>query len=151
MTEREVAVLALVGQGRTNSEIGATLFISRKTASVHVSNILRKLNVATRIQAATVADRAGLLARDDGTHGSTGGTPGAMVPTATVYESCVAILKTADTDANKELSEVFKGGDKAYARRNQVIHGLWIADTRGAARGRSDPVDSVTACRTLDS
>jgi DNA-binding NarL/FixJ family response regulator len=40
------------------------LFISRKTASVHVSNILRKLGVATRVQAAAVADRAGLLRGD---------------------------------------------------------------------------------------
>jgi DNA-binding CsgD family transcriptional regulator len=62
LTERELAVLRLVAEGQTNSQIGATLFITRKTASVHVSNILRKLNVTTRVQAATVAQRAGLLA-----------------------------------------------------------------------------------------
>ena len=61
LTERELAVLVLVGQGRTNAEIGATLFISRKTASVHVTNILRKLGARSRVQAAAMAARAGLI------------------------------------------------------------------------------------------
>jgi predicted ATPase len=52
------------GRRKTNSEIGAALFISRKTASVHVTNILRKLGVTTRVQAAAVAERAGLLLAD---------------------------------------------------------------------------------------
>jgi DNA-binding NarL/FixJ family response regulator len=64
LTDRELAVLRLLGDGKTNTEIGAALFISRKTASLHVTNILRKLNVATRVQAAAVAERAGLLATD---------------------------------------------------------------------------------------
>ena len=64
LTERELVVLELLAQGKTNSEIGATLFISRKTASVHVSNILRKLGVPTRVQAAAVAERVGLLHAD---------------------------------------------------------------------------------------
>ena len=64
LTDRELAVLRLLGQGRSNPEIGATLFISPKTASVHVTNILRKLGVTTRVQAATVAERAGLLPAD---------------------------------------------------------------------------------------
>jgi DNA-binding CsgD family transcriptional regulator len=64
LTDRELAVLELLGQGKTNSEIGAALFITRKTASVHVTNILRKLDVTTRVQAAAVAERAGLLAAD---------------------------------------------------------------------------------------
>lgn len=61
LTERELAVLKLVGQGHTNAQIGAELFMSPKTASVHVTNILRKLGVTTRTQAAAVAERAGLL------------------------------------------------------------------------------------------
>ncbi|MEP7020682.1 MAG: AAA family ATPase [Pseudonocardiales bacterium] len=61
LTERELAVLQLLGQGKTNPEIGSALFISPRTASVHVTNILRKLDVATRVQAATLAERAGLL------------------------------------------------------------------------------------------
>ncbi len=63
LTERELLVLRLLATGRSNSEIGAALFISRKTASVHVSNILRKLGVSNRAQAAALADRAGLLER----------------------------------------------------------------------------------------
>jgi len=65
LTDREHAVLRLLGQGRTNAQIGETLFISTKTASVHVSNIIRKLGVATRVEAAAVAARAGLLEADD--------------------------------------------------------------------------------------
>ncbi|MGB3441967.1 MAG: AAA family ATPase [Actinophytocola sp.] len=60
LTAREVEVLALVGLGRTNAEIAAALFISTKTASVHVSNILRKLGLKSRIQAAAVAQRRDL-------------------------------------------------------------------------------------------
>jgi DNA-binding NarL/FixJ family response regulator len=48
-------VLALVARGRTNGEIGAELFISTKTASVHVSNIIRKLGVTNRVEAAARA------------------------------------------------------------------------------------------------
>jgi DNA-binding NarL/FixJ family response regulator len=57
LTAREAEVLALVGRGRTNAEIAEELFISVKTASVHVSNILRKLGVKSRIQAAAIAQR----------------------------------------------------------------------------------------------
>jgi len=52
-------VLRLLAAGRTNPQIGAELYIS---ASVHVSNILRKLGVSSRVQAAVIAERAGLLA-----------------------------------------------------------------------------------------
>ena len=46
-------MLRLVAQGYSNGQIGQALFISRKTASVHVSNILRKLGVSSRVEAAT--------------------------------------------------------------------------------------------------
>jgi DNA-binding NarL/FixJ family response regulator len=62
LTDRELAVLRLLGEGKTNAEIGAALFMSTKTASVHVTNILHKLDVSSRVQAAAVAERAGLLA-----------------------------------------------------------------------------------------
>jgi DNA-binding CsgD family transcriptional regulator len=65
LTARELAVLGLLAAGRTNAQIGAELFISPKTASVHVTNILRKLGVETRVQAAAVAERADLLPRDN--------------------------------------------------------------------------------------
>ena len=61
LTSREVLVLRLLAAGRTNAQIGTELFISPKTASVHVSNILRKLGVSGRAQAAATAERAGLL------------------------------------------------------------------------------------------
>ena len=60
LTARELEVMRLVAEGRSNGEIAERLFISRKTASVHVSNILAKLGVTTRVQAATVALRMGL-------------------------------------------------------------------------------------------
>jgi DNA-binding CsgD family transcriptional regulator len=61
LTDPELLVLRLVAAGRSNREIGAELFISGKTASVHLSNILRKLGVSSRVQAATLAERAGIL------------------------------------------------------------------------------------------
>jgi DNA-binding CsgD family transcriptional regulator len=61
LTERELLVLRLLGAGRTNAQIGAELYISPKTASVHVTSILRKLGVTSRVQAAARAERAGLL------------------------------------------------------------------------------------------
>ncbi|MGY5883766.1 helix-turn-helix transcriptional regulator [Modestobacter lacusdianchii] len=60
-TPREAEVLALVAQGRTNRQVGAELFISEKTASVHVSNILAKLGAASRAEAVAIAAARGLL------------------------------------------------------------------------------------------
>jgi DNA-binding CsgD family transcriptional regulator len=57
LTPREREVLALLAVGRTNRQIAETLFISGKTASLHVSNILAKLGVANRGEAAAVAHR----------------------------------------------------------------------------------------------
>ena len=63
LTPREAEVLALVADGRTNPQIAERLYISTKTASVHVSNILRKLEVANRGEAAALAHRHGLTTR----------------------------------------------------------------------------------------
>jgi DNA-binding CsgD family transcriptional regulator/tetratricopeptide (TPR) repeat protein len=57
LTEREVDVLRLLGEARTNREIGATLFISPKTVSVHVTSLMRKLGVRRRADAARLARR----------------------------------------------------------------------------------------------
>jgi DNA-binding CsgD family transcriptional regulator len=62
LTDRERQVLALVANGATNREIGATLYMAEKTASVHVSRILAKLDVRSRTEAAGVAHRHGLAA-----------------------------------------------------------------------------------------
>jgi DNA-binding NarL/FixJ family response regulator len=64
LTSREREVLALVATGRSNGEIGKALFISTKTVSVHVSNILAKLGASGRTEAAAVARRRGLLDAD---------------------------------------------------------------------------------------
>ncbi|HVM14774.1 MAG TPA: AAA family ATPase [Egibacteraceae bacterium] len=63
LTVRETEVLSLVAEGLTNAEIGRKLFISPKTASVHVTNIMQKLGVNRRAEAAAVALRLGAVPR----------------------------------------------------------------------------------------
>jgi DNA-binding CsgD family transcriptional regulator len=65
LTKREREVLGLVALGRTNRQIADALFISENTAGVHVSNILGKLGVAGRTEAAAIAVRAGYAAPTD--------------------------------------------------------------------------------------
>ena len=60
LTPRELEVLRLLAAGYTNPQIGEALYISRKTASHHVSSVLTKLGVTTRVEAAGVAHRLGL-------------------------------------------------------------------------------------------
>jgi DNA-binding NarL/FixJ family response regulator len=61
LTSRETEVLRLLAEGRTNRQLARELYISEKTVSVHVSNILAKLGVRSRTEAAAVARRDGLL------------------------------------------------------------------------------------------
>jgi DNA-binding NarL/FixJ family response regulator len=61
LTPREREILALVAQGRTNREIASQLYISAKTVSVHISNILSKLGAGGRTEAVALARRRGLL------------------------------------------------------------------------------------------
>jgi DNA-binding CsgD family transcriptional regulator/tetratricopeptide (TPR) repeat protein len=61
LTPREVEVLAQLAKGRTDRQIAEELFISKKTASVHVSNLLRKLDASSRIEAAEIGQRAALV------------------------------------------------------------------------------------------
>ena len=61
LTVRELEVLALVAAGHTNREIGDRLFISEKTASVHVTHAMDKLGALSRYEAAATATRLGLL------------------------------------------------------------------------------------------
>ncbi|MBV9606946.1 MAG: AAA family ATPase [Solirubrobacterales bacterium] len=60
LTDRELEVLRLIAEGRTNRQIGEQLFISTKTASAHVSHILTKLGVTNRAEAGAAAHRLGL-------------------------------------------------------------------------------------------
>jgi two-component system, NarL family, response regulator LiaR len=64
LTEREVDVLRLLAQGLSNEEIAESLFIAQRTVSTHVSNILGKLHLANRTQAALYALREGLARLD---------------------------------------------------------------------------------------
>lgn len=61
LTERERDVLVLIANGRSNQEIADELVISERTARTHVSNVLRKLQLSSRTQAALVAVREGLV------------------------------------------------------------------------------------------
>jgi two-component system, NarL family, response regulator LiaR len=64
LTARETEVLRLVARGQANKEIATTLSISEKTVKTHVSNILDKLSVASRTQAALYAVRIGLVSAE---------------------------------------------------------------------------------------
>lgn len=61
LTEREMEVLMCIGEGMTNQDISKELFIGIKTVKTHVSNILSKLDVADRTQAAVYANRNGII------------------------------------------------------------------------------------------
>ncbi len=65
LTARELEVLTLLGQGMSNAEIAARLTISERTVGTHISNILSKLHLASRTQAALYALREGLASLDD--------------------------------------------------------------------------------------
>ena len=65
LTERELEVLRLIAQGMSNKEIAAKIFVAEWTVRTHVSNILGKLHLASRTQAALYALRAGLASLDD--------------------------------------------------------------------------------------
>jgi class 3 adenylate cyclase len=60
LTPRELEILAIVARGRTNHQIAEELFITEKTVGVHMTNILAKLGVTNRIDAAVIADRLGV-------------------------------------------------------------------------------------------
>lgn len=63
LTEREIEVLTLVSQGLTNNQIAETLDISLSTVQFHISNILSKLGVSSRVEAAVLAERLNLLSQ----------------------------------------------------------------------------------------
>ena len=72
LTQREREVLCLLAGGATNRAIASRLFISPKTASVHVSRILTKLDASTRTEAAALAHASGLVRPGDIGHLATG-------------------------------------------------------------------------------
>ena len=79
LTQREHDVLGLVCAGRTNRQIAAELFITPKTAGLHVSHILAKLSVTTRGEAAALAHRLGLVAVASASQQAAAGPIGSQV------------------------------------------------------------------------
>jgi DNA-binding NarL/FixJ family response regulator len=65
LTERETDVLHLLAQGKANKEIATELYIQETTVKTHVSNILMKLGVQSRTQAALLAAKIGLVSKDE--------------------------------------------------------------------------------------
>src|SRR5690349_9091132 len=63
LTERELEILRLIATGRSNAEIGRTLFIGETTVKTHVTHILQKLGLHDRVQAVVLAYQAGLFAQ----------------------------------------------------------------------------------------
>jgi two-component system nitrate/nitrite response regulator NarL len=61
LTGRQIDVLRLLRQGRSNKEIGRALGLSEKTVKVHLTALFKALNVANRMQAAAMADKVGLI------------------------------------------------------------------------------------------
>ncbi|HET8756330.1 MAG TPA: LuxR C-terminal-related transcriptional regulator, partial [Solirubrobacteraceae bacterium] len=61
LSRRELEVVRLVGAGRTNRQIAQELYLSKRTVDMHVHNVLRKLDVRSRLEAARRADELGLL------------------------------------------------------------------------------------------
>ncbi|MGW2216761.1 response regulator transcription factor, partial [Nonomuraea sp. NPDC001684] len=61
LSARELEVLGLVAEGLSNRQIAERLFISARTSGVHVSNIMAKLGAASRVEAAALARRTGLI------------------------------------------------------------------------------------------
>lgn len=66
LTDREMEVLQEIASGKSNAEIAATLFISEKTVKTHITNILAKLHLSDRTQAAVLAWQSGVVKRGDG-------------------------------------------------------------------------------------
>ncbi|GAA3046468.1 response regulator transcription factor [Streptomyces roseofulvus] len=73
LSDRERDVLVLVAEGLSNADIGTRIHLSAGTVKDHVSSILTKLRVSSRVQAALLAERAGLLTHDDAADGTARG------------------------------------------------------------------------------
>jgi len=73
LSAREFEVLSLIGEGRTNAQIGRELFISEGTVKTHVNNVLSKLGASDRTQAVVLGLRRGILSLEKNGTGKSGG------------------------------------------------------------------------------
>jgi class 3 adenylate cyclase/tetratricopeptide (TPR) repeat protein len=113
LSERELEVLELVAAGRSNTEVARVLFISPKTASVHVSHILAKLGVANRVEAATLAARVGLV--DGGA--STAETPPRAVTRAFLFTDIVGSTALIEVIGDAAWADLRRWHDGALRKR----------------------------------
>ncbi|WP_051942930.1 response regulator [Streptacidiphilus rugosus] len=74
LTDRERDILALIGEGLTNREIGQRLYLAEKTVKNHISRMLAKLGVERRVQAAVIASQAAEHAAGSGSTGDSSGS-----------------------------------------------------------------------------
>ena len=133
LTAREREVLAMVADGHTNREIGVALFISESTAGVHVSNIMSKLGVASRTEAATVAIRAGLV------EGGVPDAPGAVPMADTPRDADPSALRVDDAPQDSSSARRLVGaGEGPVASPPSVDHHR-RRQRRGAGRNRHRP------------
>ena len=142
LTPREHEVLLLVAEGRTNREIGELLYMSEKTASVHVSRILAKLDVGGRVEAAAVAHRLGLRASGLGSS------------RAVRWPNLRGV--TENDAAQETLHQIRAGADRALAwliaAHFPVVLGIAAVHGTGGRRcssaARSPPCRSGSPART---
>ena len=112
LSKRELEVLALIARGRTNREIGDRLFISQKTVGVHVGNILSKLGVSGRVEAAAVAIRLGL--EDGAARGRRSARP---LTTARAGDRRVP----ESVRSSRSAPAVFRGSDASPPHRRPLV------------------------------
>ncbi len=111
LSPREIEVLELVADGRTNRQIGDVLFITAKTASHHVSSILGKLGVTSRVEAASMAARAGIGKPD---------APGVAIGDA------VGTLGVADLGDSQEATMMFTDIVSSTALLEAIGDSAWL-------------------------
>src|SRR4029453_15512560 len=131
ISAREAEVLALVGEPRSNAEIGAQLYISVRTVETHVSSLLRKLGVRDRRALAALAAE---LARGEGTHQACGGLPPPLSPFIGRAQERAELREAVG--AHRQVTAVGPGGvgktrlalAVAADLARDFDHGVWFVD-----------------------
>ena len=148
LTEREKEVLSLVGQGASNKEIASALFITERTARTHVSNILGKLGLSSRTQAALYAVEHKLvtapnLSQPARTHDVASPTASSVAPRFTTSAGWSGRPRPASFCIGRTHPGAEKGGRRCTDRTEELVQSeaagpgardAPAADGRGAAR-----------------